>query len=136
MATTIRMLGYGTADGIDVPISFSLAQNQSDPGLLALALEIPHFDSYFRYDPDFSVILSNQQQQQDSSSSSPTTDNLLPLLSLLVLLIFPTALLSVAIIIAFLVWARRRHLLRATRKGMTGNVTLSRRVHGDEDNAL
>jgi len=35
------MIGYGTADGIDVPISFSLAQNQTDPGLLALVLEIP-----------------------------------------------------------------------------------------------
>ena len=120
MTTTIRMIGYGTADGIDVPISFSLAQNQTDPGLLALMLEIPHFNSSFQYDPDFSVILPSQQQQEDSSS---TTD-LLPLLSLIALLIFPVALAIIAIIITLLVWLRRRHLLWATRKGMTGNVTL------------
>jgi hypothetical protein len=129
MTTTIRMIGCGTVDGVNTPVSFSLEQNQTDPGLLALMLEIPHFNSSFQYDPDFSVILPSQQQQQNPSSST----DLLPLLSLIALLVFPVALVTIAIVTTFLVWARRRHLLWATRKGMTSNVTI---VDRDEDNAL
>jgi len=129
MTTTIRMLGYGTADGIDVPISFSLAQTQTDPGLLSLVLEIPHFNSSFQYDPDFSIILSSSQQQQNSSAT-----DLLPLLSLVALIFIPVTLVAIVVLVALLVWARRQHLLWATRKGMTGNVAL--RVDRDENNAL
>ncbi|MBX8643925.1 MAG: hypothetical protein KIY12_04280 [Thermoplasmata archaeon] len=131
MTTTIRMIGSGTVDGVNTPVSFSLAQNQSDPGLLVLVLEIPHFNSSFQYDPDFSVLLPSQQQEDSSS----TTD-LLPLLSLIALILIPVTLATIAVLVAFLVWARRRHILWATRKGMTGNVTLSR-VDGDKGgNAL
>jgi len=132
MTTTIRMIGFGTVDGVDTPISFSLAQNQTDPGLLALVLEIPHFNSSFQYDPDFSVILPNQQQQQQETSSAT---NLLPLLSLIALLVFPVILVTIVVVVALFVWLRRRHLLWATRKGMTGNVTL-KVDRNEEYNAL
>jgi len=36
MTTTIRMIPYGTVDEVNVPVSFSLDQNQTDPSLLAL----------------------------------------------------------------------------------------------------
>ena len=79
MPTTIRMIGYGTVDGVNTPMSFSLTQNQTDSDLLALVLEIPHFSSSFQYDPDFSVILPSPQQEDSSSAT-----DLLPLLSLIV----------------------------------------------------
>ena len=88
MITTIR---------INTPISFSLAQNQTDPGLLALVLEIPHFDSSFQYDPDISVILPSQQQEDSSAT------DLLPLLSLIVLVFIPGTLVIIVVIGAFLV---------------------------------
>jgi hypothetical protein len=129
MITTIRMIGYGTADGVNIPISFSLEQNQTDPTLLALVLEIPHFNSSFQYDPDFSVILSSQQQEDSSSAT-----DLLPLLSLLALIFIPVILATVVAIVALFVCLRRQHILWTTRKGMTGNVAL--KVDRDGDNAL
>jgi len=130
MTTTIRMIGSGTVDEVlNNPVSFSLEQNQTDPGLLALVLEIPYFNSSFQCDPDFSVLLPSQQQEDSS-----TTD-LLPLLSLIALILIPVTLATIVVLVALLVWLRRRHLLWATRKGMTGNVTLQR-VDEDEDNVL
>ena len=120
------MIGYGTVDGVNTPVSFSLDQNQTDPGLLALVLDIPHFSSSFQYDPDFSVVLPSQQP------GDPSATDLLPLLSLIALVFIPATLVAIAVVVAFLVWARRWHILWTTRKGLTGNVTL--RV--DRDNAL
>jgi len=132
MTTTIRMIPYGTVDGVNTPVSFSLHQNQTNPGLLALVLEIPHFNSSFQYDPDFSVILPSSQQQEASSSAV----DLLPLLSLIALIFIPAILVTIVVSVAFLVWLRRRRILWATRKSMTGNVTLSRVDRDEEDNAL
>lgn len=115
-------------DGIDVPISFSLAQNQTDPGLLFLVLEIPHFNSSsFQYDPDFTVILPSQQQEETSSSAT----NLLPLLSLIVLIL--VTLVAIIVLVALLVWACRWHILWTIRKSLTGNVTI---VDRDGNNVL
>jgi len=77
------------------------------------------------------VILPSQQQDSSSSSS-----DLLPLLSLIALVVIPVALGSVGVLVELLVWARRWHLLWATRRGVTGNVTLSQVDRDDEDNAL
>jgi len=111
-------LGRGTMDGVDASISFAFSQNQTDPGLLVLVLDISRFSSSFQYDPDFSVVLPSRQQEDSSS-----TGNLLPL-SLIALLLVPVTLVTIVIVITPLAWLPRLRTLSATRKGTTGNVTL------------
>ena len=112
MTTTVQMIGYGIADGVNVPVNFTLTNPNNGSGL-DLAMSFPHFSSTFLYDPDFSVTLYDNGG--DGGSLLSTNNELLPLLALLVLIVIPGILLVGTVAIVAAVWFSKWKLNWAAR---------------------
>lgn len=109
MLTLLRLLDVAQADGQTVPVSFNLTDG-------ILALRFPCFNSSLLYDPDFSVVLTQNTENSGGSDG-------LQLLALLALLVIPLALVLIAVIVAAIAWFLAKRRVNQTRSINYGGDT-------------
>jgi len=114
LASTIRFLPSGIADGSIVPVGITFT------GTSGLTLHFPHFSTSMMYDPNFSVTFLNQ--------GGDGAD--LKLLALLSLLIIPVAFILIAMAagMGLCLWRRRRAINTQNSINYSGNEE----IHSDD----
>lgn len=123
MTTTLNLIGFGVKDNkTNTPVTFDLKITQGS-SVQELIIDIPHFDSSFAYDPDFSVTLGDNGGDGGGGGDGGSGGDLLPLIALSALVIPLIAILVVvvAVVVYYVAKYRRK---RIDDDLSTGSVSL------------